>query len=115
SARSIVQCVLADMSRTSHLAALRGSSNAPVAKQLRSRMSDAERKLWYHLRGRRFENWKFRRQVPLGSYVVDFLCEKARLVVEVDGGQHAERVKQDAVRTKWLEAHGYAVIRFWNN
>jgi very-short-patch-repair endonuclease len=51
----------------------------------------------------------------LGSYVADFLCEKARLIVEVDGGQHAERIEADAARTQWLEAQSYAVIRFWNN
>ena len=78
-------------------------------------MTDAEQRLWYYLRAGRFQGWKFRRQVPLGRYVVDFLCEEARLIVEVDGGQHAERVAQDATRTQWLEAQGYVVIRFWNN
>jgi very-short-patch-repair endonuclease len=83
------------MSRTSHLGALRASSNAQIAKELRSRMTDAEQRLWY--------------------YVVDFLCEEARLIVEIDGGQHAERIESDSARTEWLAAQGYAVIRFWNN
>ena len=78
-------------------------------------MTDAEQRLWYYLRAARFEGWKFRRQVPLGPYVVDFLCEQARLIVEVDGGQHAERISRDSTRTDWLRARGYAVIRFWNN
>ena len=77
-------------------------------------MTDAEQKLWYYLRAGRFEGWHFRRQVPLGRYIVDFLCEEARVIVEVDGGQHAELVKQDAERTAWLQAQGYEVMRFWN-
>jgi very-short-patch-repair endonuclease len=78
-------------------------------------MTDAERSLWYHLRAGRFQGWKFRRQVPIGQYVVDFLCEEARLIVEVDGGQHAERIERDLARTQWLGEQGYEVIRFWNN
>jgi very-short-patch-repair endonuclease len=78
-------------------------------------MTDAERKLWYYLRAGRFQGYKFRRQVPLGSFVADFLCESARLIVEVDGGQHAERIERDTARTQWLEAQGYVVMRFWNN
>jgi very-short-patch-repair endonuclease len=78
-------------------------------------MPDAEQRLWYHLRAGRFQGWKFRRQVPLGRYVVDFLCEDARLIVEVDGGQHAEQIEQDSARTQWLSSQGYAVMRFWNN
>jgi adenine-specific DNA-methyltransferase len=85
----------------------------PHARQLRRDMSDAERRLWYALRDRRFEGWKFRRQVSLGPYVVDFLCHSARLIVEVDGGQHSAEV--DARRTAFLESQGYRVIRFWNN
>ena len=78
-------------------------------------MTDAESRLWYHLRAGRFQGWKFRRQVPLGDYIVDFVCEEAGVVVEVDGGQHAERAAKDMVRTRWLEAQGYRVIRYWNN
>jgi very-short-patch-repair endonuclease len=103
------------MRRISHLAALRKSTSAENARQLRSGMTDAERRLWYYLRAGRLHGFTFRRQVPLGSYVVDFLCEQARLVVELDGGQHAERVEYDASRTQWLNARGYRVVRFWNN
>ena len=78
-------------------------------------MTDAELKLWYHLRRRGLQGRRFRRQVPVGQYVVDFLCEEARLVVEVDGGQHAERTAEDAARSRWLSTKGYAVLRFWNH
>ena len=71
--------------------------------------------MWYYLRARRFEKRKFRRQVPMGPYIVDFLCEAARLIVEVDGGQHDEQWRYDAQRTACLRANGYEVIRFWNN
>ena len=103
------------MRRNSHLATVRLRPSARSAKTLRSNLTDAERKLWYYLRAGRFEGCKFRRQVPLGRYVVDFLCEDARLIVEVDGGQHAAHIEQDAMRTQWLMAQGYAVLRFWNN
>jgi very-short-patch-repair endonuclease len=103
------------MRPTSHLSAMRVSGAKGNARELRSKMTDAEQRLWYYLRAGRFEGWKFRRQVPLGPYVVDFLCEQARLIVEVDGGQHAERISRDSTRTDWLRARGYAVIRFWNN
>lgn len=76
-------------------------------------MTDAERCLWYALRDRRFEGWKFRRQASVGSFVVDFLCHSAKLIVEVDGGQHSEEA--DARRTAFLEGQGYRVVRFWNN
>jgi len=82
---------------------------------LRKNMTDVEWRMWYHLRARRFQGWKFRRQVPVGPYVVDFLCEEARLVVELDGGQHQGQKVRDAERTAWLNARGYRVIRFWNN
>ena len=78
-------------------------------------MTDAEQRLWYHLRARRFLGWKFRRQVPLGNYIADFLCEESRVIIEVDGGQHAERMELDLQRTEWMRAQGYTVIRFWNN
>jgi very-short-patch-repair endonuclease len=103
------------MGRTSRLGTLRISSSARSAKELRANMTDAEQRLWYYLRACRFHGRKFRRQVPLGHYVVDFLCEEARIIVEIDGGQHAEGIERDARRTEWLEARGYAVIRFWNH
>jgi very-short-patch-repair endonuclease len=80
-------------------------------------MTDAERKLWYALRARRFAGFGFRRQAPIGPYVADFVCHGARLIVEVDGGQHAAatRSEKDEIRSRWLAARGYGVIRFWNN
>jgi len=78
-------------------------------------MTDAERKLWNTLRNRQFGEYKFRRQVPIGPYVVDFVCFEEKLIIEVDGGQHAEEFERDAARTEWLEAEGYRVVRFWNN
>ena len=83
------------------------------ARTLRRGGTDAEKLLWSHLRNRQIEGMKFRRQVPVGHYIADFLCVDAMLIVEADGGQHSEEA--DAVRTAALEAAGYKVIRFWNN
>jgi len=85
------------------------------ARALRKTLTDAERRLWSHLRRRQVEGCKFRRQAPVGPYIVDLLCLSHRLVVEVDGGQHAWRASSDEKRTKWLESQGFAVLRFWNN
>ena len=85
------------------------------ARQLRKNSTDAERRLWYQVRDRRLEGWKFRRQVPIGPFVADFVCADARLVVEIDGGQHGEREERDMARTAYLESCGYRVVRFWNN
>jgi very-short-patch-repair endonuclease len=85
-----------------------------AARKLRSQMTDAEKKLWFALRDRRFRSFKFRRQVPIGPYVVDFLSFAFRLVVEVDGGQHAMPAS-DAKRDRWLAANNFRVVRFWNN
>ncbi|TVP90149.1 MAG: endonuclease domain-containing protein [Pseudomonadaceae bacterium] len=84
------------------------------AKHLRRQMTDSERLLWYHLRGHRLAGQKFRRQQPLGKYVVDFVHFGARVIVEVDGGQHNDS-PHDAVRDAWLRAQGFQVLRFWNN
>ena len=78
-------------------------------------MTDAERRLWQSLRLQQFDGYKFRRQHPLGHYVVDFVCLEAKLVVEVDGGQHSERQDYDASRTEWLRQKGFRVVRFWNH
>lgn len=80
-------------------------------------MTSAERKPWYALRAHRFEGFGFRRQVPLGKYVLDFVCRDRGLVVEVDGGQHfsASQAARDAVRDRWLNTKGYRVIRIANN
>ena len=85
------------------------------ARQLRTAMTDAERRLWQSLRLQQFDGYKFRRQHPLGHYVVDFVCLEAKLVVEVDGGQHSERQDYDASRTEWLSQRGLRVVRFWNH
>ena len=85
------------------------------AKQLRSNSTDAERNLWAHIRNRRLEGWKFRRQLPIGRFIVDFACAELRLIVEIDDGQHAEQVHYDLRRTRFLQSKSYQVIRFWNN
>lgn len=85
------------------------------AKSLRRTMTDAEQKLWYYLRAHRFMGKKFKRQKPLGRYVVDFVCMEEKLIIELDGGQHAENVGCDQVRDAWLRSEGYTVLRFWNN
>lgn len=83
------------------------------ARRLRRNMTEAERKLWNELRGRRLNGLKFRRQVWIGHYIVDFLCVEQRLIVEADGGQHSEET--DAPHTAFLKQEGYRGIRFWNN
>ena len=84
------------------------------ARQLRARQTEAERRLWFLLRDRRLNGAKLRRQVPIGNYIVDFVCQEAKLIVELDGGQHAEQIVYDAARTKWLAEVGYRVLRIWN-
>ncbi len=83
------------------------------AKQLRRNMTDVEVKLWNALRGRRFENYKFRRQVPIGKYIADFVCFEKRLIVELDGSQHQES-NHDEIRDAWLKAQNFRILRFWN-
>ena len=85
------------------------------AKRLRRDSTNVERKLWRHLRDRGIGHAKFRRQHPIGRYVVDFACIEAGLVVELDGGQHVDQQEYDADRTGYLESKGFQVIRFWNN
>jgi very-short-patch-repair endonuclease len=85
------------------------------ARTLRRDASDAENLPWRHLRDRQVASLKFRRQHELGPYIVDLVCDEARLIVEADGGQHAATIEADARRTAWLEARGYRVLRFWNN
>jgi len=84
------------------------------AKALRHDPTDAERALWLILRDRRFEGFKFRRQQPIGVFIVDFVCMTARMIIEADGSQHAGST-YDFERTAWLQAQGYLVLRFWNN
>ena len=87
----------------------------PNAKKLRKNQTDAEKKLWSKLRNKQLEGFKFRRQVPIGSFVADFVCYEGKVIIEVDGGQHASQTNQDEKRTRWFESQGYRVIRFWNN
>lgn len=85
------------------------------AKRLRSASTEAETRLWSHLRAHRLNGLKFKRQKPLGPYIVDFVCLECKLIVEVDGGQHAEAIGYDMRRDAWLETQGFRVLRFWNN
>jgi very-short-patch-repair endonuclease len=85
------------------------------AKRMRTSQTDAEAKLWLHLRGKRFSGYKFRRQQPIGPFIADFVCLRCRLIVEADGGQHTGTAEYDEKRTAWLEAQGFRVLRFWNN
>jgi len=84
------------------------------ARQLRKTMTGAERRLWYELRAYRFDGRKFRRQASIGDDIVDFVCFEVKLIVELDGGQHASQVEKDDARTAWLVSQGFRVMRFWN-
>ena len=85
------------------------------ARELRQKLTDTERFVWAKLRGRRFAGYKFRRQKPIASYIVDFVCAEYLLIVELDGGQHVEQSAYDSHRTQRLEELGYRVLRFWNH
>ena len=84
------------------------------SRDLRNNPTIAENKLWYFLRNRQIENFKFRRQQPIGDYIVDFACLEKKIIVEIDGGQHFEN-NEDSIRDQWLTSQGYRVLRFWNN
>ena len=92
---------------------MRTGHKRDFARGLRARMTDAELRLWHHLRDRRLLGHKFRRQVPIGPYIADFACLQSRLVIEIDGGQH--NVAVDSPRTACLHEQGFTVLRFWNN
>ncbi|GGA49156.1 DNA methyltransferase [Pelagibacterium lentulum] len=81
---------------------------------MRRNPTEAERKMWLLLKDRRFDGYKFRRQVPIGRYIADFVCHSARLVVELDGSQH-HGADTDRMRDDWFEAKGFATLRIWNN
>ncbi|PZQ27351.1 MAG: endonuclease domain-containing protein [Stenotrophomonas acidaminiphila] len=83
------------------------------AKRLRREMTDAERRLWKHLRAGRLEGFKFRRQHPVPPYVLDFCCVEVGLAIELDGSQHSEA--RDASRSRYLESQGWRIVRFWDN
>ena len=87
-----------------------------VARKLRQNSTKEERILWQLLRNRQFLGLKFKRQFPIGNYVVDFVCEAEKIIIELDGGQHniPENIEADNLRTEFLESKGFKVIRFWN-
>ena len=78
-------------------------------------MSEAETRLWHHLRAGRLNGYKFRRQQPMGNYIVDFVCVTPKLIIEADGGQHAEQAEYDQARSLYLNGLGFTVLRFWND
>ena len=86
-----------------------------TAKVLRKNFTDTERLLWKYLRAKQMEGCKFRRQEPIGSYIVDFVCQEKRIIIEVDCGQHSVERERDSERDNWLKGQGYKVLRFWNN
>jgi very-short-patch-repair endonuclease len=88
-----------------------------LAKNLRKRSTDTERHLWKHLRTKQLEGLKFKRQQPVGKYIVDFICFEKKIIIELDGGQHNEQLEKhkDRQRDLWLEEQGYTVLRFWDN
>jgi very-short-patch-repair endonuclease len=92
----------------------RPTTDRDAARELRHEQTDAERVLWNVLRNRQVLNLKFRRQHPIGNYIADFCCIEKGLIIELDGSQHLERVAQDEERTKWLNSHGFHVLRFPN-
>ncbi|MFP6712735.1 MAG: endonuclease domain-containing protein [Rhodospirillales bacterium] len=85
------------------------------ARSLRKNQTDAEKRLWSRLRRKQVSGYRFRRQVPIGPYIVDFFCPELKLIIEVDGGHHATTQAHDQRRTRWLESNGYPVLRFLNN
>ncbi|BBA35440.1 uncharacterized protein sS8_3503 [Methylocaldum marinum] len=86
-----------------------------LARALRKQQTDAEKLLWSRLRNRQLQGCKFRRQQPIGPYIADFLSLEPKLIIELDGGQHTEQQEQDNQRTRYLQALGYRVLRFWNH
>ena len=93
------------------------ASKRPTIKsrELRANMTDAERRLWACLSDRKVGGIRFNTQFPIGPFICDFVSRGAKLVIEVDGGQHADSERSDAARTRYIEQQGYRVIRFWNN
>jgi very-short-patch-repair endonuclease len=96
---------------------MRRIRSTTLLKDLRQRQTDAEGQLWYFLRDRQLEGFKFRRQHRIGRYIVDMVCLEKKVILEIDGGQHNEELNQvkDKIRTDWLEKEGYQVLRFWDN
>jgi very-short-patch-repair endonuclease len=92
-----------------------GDNLLGLAKALRKRQTDAENLLWRHLRAKQLEGVKFRRQAPLGNYIVDFVSFERKVIIEIDGGHHALQEEKDRVRDDWLKNQGFKILRFWNN
>lgn len=90
-------------------------SDVRRARRLRTEATDAERHLWNRLRAQQIDGQRFRRQVPIGPYIADLVCLKGRLIIELDGSQHANDVARDSERTAWLASQGFRVLRFWDN
>ncbi|MEO5573102.1 MAG: endonuclease domain-containing protein [Gammaproteobacteria bacterium] len=86
-----------------------------LAKTLRRNQTEAEKRIWHHLRNRGLVNYKFKRQYEIGPYIVDFICLERQLIVEIDGGQHVSSFEKDTQRTLYLQSQGFKVIRFWND
>ena len=85
------------------------------ARALRRNLTDAERSIWQIVRSCQIDGHRFRRQVPLGRYIADYVCHDARLIIEVDGGQHDRSSPQEVERSRFLQDQGYRILRFWNN
>ena len=85
------------------------------SRELRTNATDAERKLWHFIRNRQLHGVRFNRQVPIGPYICDFVARSAKVIIELDGGQHASAAAYDSARTDFLQGRGYRVLRFWNN
>ena len=112
---SLLVCLGAASTTVARDPTMTSQTSTRTARTLRRQQSDAERRLWWDLRARQLSGVKFRRQQPIGLYVVDFGALDPKLVIEVDGGQHMERAVQDAQRSAYLQRCGYAVLRFWND
>ena len=91
------------------------SNLSNTAKILRKNSTQAERLIWNHLRARQLSGIKFRRQQPIGHYIVDFITFEKRIIVELDGGQHSSTIDKDRKRDEWFKKKGFCVLRFWNN
>jgi len=94
---------------------MRTGQKTKIARRLRTNPTEAEKRLWRRLRMQQIQRARFRRQVPIGPFVVDFACIDCRLIVELDGGQHGSQIETDNQRTAWLSERGWRVLRFWNN
>jgi very-short-patch-repair endonuclease len=85
------------------------------ARQHRRNPSKAQKILWYYLRNKQIRGFKFRREHPIGNFILDFVCLERKLAIEIDGGQHAVQSEYDSSRSRWLQLQGFKVLRFWNN